>query len=1708
MAHRSQCSSAGDNPLDPKYLPSHFREEYRLAIDALVEDDLEGYYEFLQSADVVDFLSRQEIEHIRCTVQIPYQSTQPELPYVESEGDGSSDTYWPVHSDLDAPGLDLGWPQHHHFIGPTEVTTLVNPSEPDMPSIKAQARRLIKNAQQVIAVVMDTFTDVDIFADILDAAMRSVAVYIILDEQNAHHFTTMASNCRVNLESIQFMRVRTVSGITYRCRSGKSFKGQMLDRFLLTDCRAVLSGNYSFMWSFEKIHRCMAHLFLGQLVTTFDEEFRILFAQSQPLVPENVLVPVPDYSSLSDSQYSTDRTPLFRDPRKFLPIESSRPKEWARHSFDDQKRMPPGRHEHIHRSLDQGPLDIHRNKYSSQQFRIEQQYFVEQGHPMIQSNTMDFAGSKRHSYAEGTYARHSSSQFMQHQAMHNFEEGMATQSRKIHREQHHYQRTGPEPGYGSYDQFRDQGYPPMDQYSESGYPHGIEIEPPDNYDPVVNYLSSSKLAMEMGHGSDKLSHPGEGPFCHSNAKRLSVGHPYACQTSPTQQNLSEQKQFFVGSGSDRKTQDPSAKQGMRDWRISSYLSAYDDAGEEDISQPFGNDPFEEPLNPSQGIIFAPLVSDPKFNAKELPKIAELRLKTTRPEHSRTPDIIVSMATGEGDISEDMDVKEPKREESFRRRFNPAIQRTSRLRSSLIFSSQLEQHISQELNLTSGQHCEETANEEDDQSRFSLTAQILGKRRSITREPFQWRCNKPATVDNSTIESLKFKDITTDAGDKELQNNPPLGTNMASSKEQPKPDHEEESKMVQCAHPSKSAQIEQPKTIQTAHLPSSLSNTLYIDMNDPDSRFKFFKELAAKRKAAKASESESSAEKAPLNPVTPFDLKTKDEVTRVEPTLPVAPLNPADTSTKKPSTSTEGPLNPEDTSNKKIATSTEALLNPADTSTNKTATSTETPPNPADTSTNKTATSTETPPNPADTSTNKTATSTETPPNPADTSNKKPATSTQTSSETLETSPVSQGNKTSMATHGSLHLDVKDEASKNKEQEELNLPKSDSKTFLRRRLSCDDGLLRVSMDAEKIELKNSQNQSVSEVNTRDTSAFLEHTSKERSFNIAPKEFSSYKLSPKEPNSSNPASKELSPSLPLTLTEVSSLLSPTSTSFSLANLTSFKHAAKDLSSALTPTLNESSSSNLPSKQKLLSSKPVTVESNKPLSPTQSESSVSSHPIPSKSSTSAHTIPLQSGPPIIPGPVEPVVSPKPDKTDSKEFLSPTPMQSCSSSIPAPAPATKLSLRPSSTQTKSSSLPISTLVGSTSSTPIDSNISPNPSTKESLFTIATTELKSPSPKTNPIKSYSSPSPGQDEFVLSPNPSKTASNSDPKPTTAELNDSPNSSLPSPKHFTEQANKSPILTPTQSSSSSIPTTREPNPLPNNTPTEPGASPDHTPTDSSASSNPTQTKSHSSPMSASGGSVLFPMSGQTKSITSPNLTPTEYCSSPNHTPTESTSPFNPVLVESNPSSNSNPTHSTASHDTVPAPSVIVDNSKKGKLSNLIKEQRAGSSPAAKGDKKAGDPEIMSKTAPGESTSHGPQSPDETKENDSTMKPESPTDQTNPISPPVKQAKVSQSHYHSSTANVLSSSNLRDDTKLLLGQISANSQSRTEFTIESAVTDDAKQDEADRGVSGKEEESALGQSRGPTRTSQEREKLLQRIESMRKERKVYSRFEMPP
>lgn len=58
---------------------------------------------------------------------------------------------------------------------------------------------------QVIAIVMDMFTDVDIFREIVEASTRGIAVYLLLDESNFSHFLKMTEKqgCQV-----QRLRVR------------------------------------------------------------------------------------------------------------------------------------------------------------------------------------------------------------------------------------------------------------------------------------------------------------------------------------------------------------------------------------------------------------------------------------------------------------------------------------------------------------------------------------------------------------------------------------------------------------------------------------------------------------------------------------------------------------------------------------------------------------------------------------------------------------------------------------------------------------------------------------------------------------------------------------------------------------------------------------------------------------------------------------------------------------------------------------------------------------------------------------------------------------------------------------------------------------------------------------------------------------------------------------------------------------------------------------------------------------------------------------------------------------------------------------------------------------------------------------------------------------------------------------------------------------
>uniref|UniRef100_A0A4W5KDD9 Family with sequence similarity 83 member Hb n=1 Tax=Hucho hucho TaxID=62062 RepID=A0A4W5KDD9_9TELE len=716
---------------------------------------------------------------------------------------------------------------------------------------------------------MDMFTDVDLFADLLDATARNVPVYILLDEQNAHHFVSMVTNCKINLDLVHMMRVRTVAGVTYFCRTGKSFKGQVKDRFLLADCRAVLSGNYSFMWSYEKLHRCIAHLFLGELVTTFDEEFRILFAQSQPLTVDHALVPV---SSDSSSSYYGNQFGLKGTLRHPLGFQRHTP-ELTGYPFGgvESERSAFRRDDLFRHAIESGGGLNLGTFAASQQFRM-QQSFLDQGRSMV-SRQMEISASdyKSQSYAEGTQETYSSSrQYMKHRVINNQEETEQHYLREQSQSSHYYQGGegpglmpglglgsglgGHGSGHGRYDKLRNR--PALDQYSDSGYPHE---EPPGPEDYGRDYLSSQDLKHDPGPPPDGGRYGGG-----SDHKRPTVGQPYACQSSPTHPNPPEKQLFPVPAEAD---QDPKVRQGLRSWRINSYLSTYEDTGEEGLPQPLGPDAFQD--TESEGKPYANEGSVSRFEAREPLNVPSKPRPDRRPPRYGKPFMpdstrkdgadsrtIERERAREREREVGVDVEMPSsreasgevvlsKHESFRTRINPMLQRSSRLRSSLIFSSsKTETHL--------GGLGMKVANEEDEESDLhrttSIVQQILEKRFSKSREPFEWR--------------------------KKAEEN---------EREKKKEDEEKEAGLKEEATPAKVA-------------PESTDPPQPLNMNDPANRLQYFKELAAKRNASK-----EAAMKGPLQK-TPDLSNTTSSTTSSSTTTTTSPTTTSFTTTSSTTTS--------------------------------------------------------------------------------------------------------------------------------------------------------------------------------------------------------------------------------------------------------------------------------------------------------------------------------------------------------------------------------------------------------------------------------------------------------------------------------------------------------------------------------------------------------------------------------------------------------------------------------------------------------------------------------------------------------------------------------------------------------------------------------------------------------------------------------------
>ncbi|XP_074543232.1 protein FAM83G-like [Halichoeres trimaculatus] len=298
-----------------------YSEDQRLALEALITKGRDAFMDYIHENNVREFLSETELERISRTVELYRPGHEHHLkPEVlspgcttpgqgnitpgsgEEGGDGEvSLQYWPDRSEASVAELDLGWPEAISYRGVTRVTVYTQPPTGAHTHIKEVVRKSIASAQKVIAVVMDVFTDVDIFRDLMDAGYkRKVPVYIIIDQAAVPSFLSMCGRADMHRGHLKNLRVRCCGGVEFFTRSAQKVRGSLSQKFLLVDGDRAVSGSYSFTWSSSRLDRNLITAITGQAVETFDLQFRELFLLSRgvslskvPMEDEPIPDPVP-----------------------------------------------------------------------------------------------------------------------------------------------------------------------------------------------------------------------------------------------------------------------------------------------------------------------------------------------------------------------------------------------------------------------------------------------------------------------------------------------------------------------------------------------------------------------------------------------------------------------------------------------------------------------------------------------------------------------------------------------------------------------------------------------------------------------------------------------------------------------------------------------------------------------------------------------------------------------------------------------------------------------------------------------------------------------------------------------------------------------------------------------------------------------------------------------------------------------------------------------------------------------------------------------------------------------------------------------------------------------------------------------------------------------------------------------------------------------
>ncbi|XP_064171308.1 protein FAM83G [Anguilla rostrata] len=262
----------------PEFL---YSEDQRLALEALIHGGRKAFQEYIQDHSVRQFLSEPEQNQLT-EAAVAHQPESEEEGAKNGEDVAGSLQYWPDRSDCSIPEFDIGWPDRVSYRGVTRVSVYTQPPMDGKTHIKEIVRKTITLAQKVIAVVMDLFTDVDIFQDLLDASFRRrVAVYIILEATGIPYFLSMCKKAAMHQGHLKNLRVRTAGGTVLHTHSHRKVCGQLSQKFMFVDGDRAVTGSYSYTWMASRLDRNLVTVLTGEAVETFDRQFRELYLLSE-----------------------------------------------------------------------------------------------------------------------------------------------------------------------------------------------------------------------------------------------------------------------------------------------------------------------------------------------------------------------------------------------------------------------------------------------------------------------------------------------------------------------------------------------------------------------------------------------------------------------------------------------------------------------------------------------------------------------------------------------------------------------------------------------------------------------------------------------------------------------------------------------------------------------------------------------------------------------------------------------------------------------------------------------------------------------------------------------------------------------------------------------------------------------------------------------------------------------------------------------------------------------------------------------------------------------------------------------------------------------------------------------------------------------------------------------------------------------------------